>query len=279
MFVSFCALSFGEFLWLIRRSPRRGTFAVLTLLFQLMQTSETMQQIKSHLKTSESLQDITDVTPPTVGNCEPVDRMVVVAKRQEGTEWIPLITSAPVVIYEKEGTNTSNEHVVPNFGNEASTFIKFIIDNYDCLPKKTAFVHAHRTSWHTGRPMDEILNTMDWDRAEFFKLPSDRRGQTEVAKYPADRSKGEDVPIEIHIFWLRWLKQKYGPAPERIDAACCAQFVVSRERILLNSKAWYTEVYEWLISEEIPTYWSGRALEFSWHMLFGENPIEPVWDW
>ncbi|KAJ3147428.1 hypothetical protein HDU86_007978 [Geranomyces michiganensis] len=206
-------------------------------------------------------------------------RMVVVSQHGENSTWLPAVESSPIVIYEKLGTNRSTEHVVPNPGNEASTFIKFILDNYDCLPDRTAFVHGHRTSWHTSRPMDEILNTMDWNRAEFFKLPARNRGKTEVAKYAPDRSIEESVPVEVHIFWNRWLQEKYGPVPERLEAQCCAQFVVSRQRIRLNTWDWYKDIYDWLISGEIHSYWSGRALEYSWHMMFGENPVEPLWEW
>ncbi|KAJ3167418.1 hypothetical protein HDU88_002340 [Geranomyces variabilis] len=206
-------------------------------------------------------------------------RMVVVAQHGEDSEWLPAVRASPVIVYEKLGTNRSAEHVVPNYGNEASTFIKFILDNYDCLPNKTVFVHGHRTSWHTPEPMDEILNKMSWDRAEFFKMPASDRGATDVARYPPDRSVEESVPVELHIFWNRWFKKKYGPVPERVEAQCCAQFVVSRHRVRLNSWSWYKEIYDWLISEEVPSYWSGRALEYSWHVMFGENPVEPIWNW
>ncbi|KAJ3161515.1 hypothetical protein HDU88_007320 [Geranomyces variabilis] len=206
-------------------------------------------------------------------------RMVVVSQHGENSTWLPDVYTSPVVVYEKIGTNRSAEHVVPNHGNEASTFLKFILDNYDCLPDKTAFVHGHRTSWHNTKPMDEILNEMDWDRAEFYKLPAAHRGKTDVAKYPPDRSIDESVPIELHIFWNRWFKEKYGPVPERVEAQCCAQFVASRQRIRLNSWDWYKEIYDWLVSEEIHSYWSGRALEYSWHIMFGEKPIEPLWKW
>ncbi|KAJ3147719.1 hypothetical protein HDU86_007894 [Geranomyces michiganensis] len=204
-------------------------------------------------------------------------RMVVVSQHGENSTWLPDVHASPVVVYEKIGTNRSAEHVVPNYGNEASTFIKFILDNYDCLPDKTAFVHGHRTSWHTAKPMDKILNEMSWDRAEFFKLPAAVRGKTDVARYPPDRSIKESVPVELHIFWNRWFKAKYGPVPQRVEAQCCAQFVASRQRIRLNSWDWYKDIYDWLVSEEIHSYWSGRALEYSWHIMFGEKPIEPLW--
>ncbi|KAJ3149644.1 hypothetical protein HDU89_003697 [Geranomyces variabilis] len=191
-------------------------------------------------------------------------RMVVVAQHGEDSEWLPAVRTSPVIVYEKLGTNRSAEHVVPNYGNEASTFIKFILDNYDCLPNETVFVHGHWTSWHNPEPMDEILNKMSWDRAEFFKMPTAIRGGTEVARIPPDRSVEESVPVELHIFWNRWFKQKYGPVPEKVEAQCCAQ---------------YKEIYDWLVSEEIESYWSGRALEYSWHVMFGENPVEPIWEW
>ncbi|KAJ3010016.1 hypothetical protein HKX48_007630 [Thoreauomyces humboldtii] len=208
------------------------------------------------------------------------ERMIVVSQYKEDAEWLGEVKNVSAVVYEKMGTNKSNKHVVPNPGNEASTFIKFLLDNYDCLPDRTAFVHAHRTSWHTPKPMDKILNTLDWTRAEFYKLPATLRGKTDVARYKPDRKTEEaSVPVEIHIFWNRWFKERYGPAPEKLEAMCCAQFVVSRDRVHLNSWDWYKEVYDWLISDEVDSYWSGRALEYTWHVMFGEPSIEPKWDW
>ena len=35
-------------------------------------------------------------------------------------------------------------------GREAQGWLSFIIDNYHHLPESTAFIHAHRCSWHHG---------------------------------------------------------------------------------------------------------------------------------
>ncbi|KAI8586278.1 triose phosphate/3-phosphoglycerate/phosphate translocator [Geranomyces variabilis] len=58
-------------------------------------------------------------------------RMVVVAQHGEDSAWLPAVHSSPVIVYEKIGTNRSAEHVVSNYGNEASTFMSVHIEH--CL--------------------------------------------------------------------------------------------------------------------------------------------------
>jgi hypothetical protein len=46
--------------------------------------------------------------------------------------------------------------------------------------------------------------------------------------------------------------------------------VVSRERIRLRSQAFYQRLYDWLRTTRISSEWSGRIMEHSWGLIFGE---------
>ena len=59
-------------------------------------------------------------------------------------------------------------HPPVNKGNEAMTYLSFIIDHYDVLPKKIAFIHSHASSWHTSDTVD-VLTRIQWDRVEYAK--------------------------------------------------------------------------------------------------------------
>jgi hypothetical protein len=57
--------------------------------------------------------------------------------------------------------------------------------------------------------------------------------------------------------------------PEKIITCGSAQFIVSRERILQRSKAFYQKIFDKLVAYNK----RDGGLEYVWHLLFGENII------
>ena len=45
----------------------------------------------------------------------------------------------------------------PNKGNEASSYLQYIVDNYDNLNEYTYFIHGHRNAYTHTEYMDEKL--------------------------------------------------------------------------------------------------------------------------
>lgn len=64
-----------------------------------------------------------------------------------------------------------------------------------------------------------------------------------------------------------------GYVPALVGQACCAQFAVSRERVLKRPKEDYVEFRRWLLETERNNAKSGRVLEFLWHVVFGMGPV------
>lgn len=54
---------------------------------------------------------------------------------------------------------------------------------------------------------------------------------------------------------------------------CCAQFVVHKSRILQHPKKMYKDIYEWLMRTNIDPEHTGRALEWTWSLIF-DNPYK-----
>lgn len=70
----------------------------------------------------------------------------------------------------------------------------------------------------------------------------------------------------------------FGPfleKPKAITRYCCAQFVVSKERIRLHPRGAWQHWYDWLISEEISSRRSSRFFEHMWPYILGEKPVTP----
>lgn len=62
-------------------------------------------------------------------------------------------------------------------------------------------------------------------------------------------------------------------APTQVGAACCAQFAVSRARVLERPLSDYEKFRQWIIDTERSDELSGRVMEFLWHVIFGMDPV------
>lgn len=61
--------------------------------------------------------------------------------------------------------------------------------------------------------------------------------------------------------------------PPTIGVACCAQFAVTREKIRERPIQDYKRYRQWLSETPLDNYISGRILEYSWHIIFGQPPV------
>ncbi|KAI9007135.1 hypothetical protein BC832DRAFT_431561 [Gaertneriomyces semiglobifer] len=188
------------------------------------------------------------------------EKLVIVSRSKEDVSWLPVYLDERIsyTVYQKGDAEAT--HSLPNKGNEASTYIKFILDNWEDLPKRMAFIHGHRQSWHSTGPVDQLLLKGNWDAAPFIKIPATFHHVKNLTI--DDRSLGEDAEgnWRLKVFWDRFYAKHLGPPPEIIEYTCCAQL--------------YQEIYDFLMSGEWADYWSGRMLEYTWHILFTGQPRE-----
>lgn len=56
--------------------------------------------------------------------------------------------------------------------------------------------------------------------------------------------------------------------PDVVGASCCAQFAVSRDKVLERPRSDYVRFRKWLIDTELDDAISGRVFEYSWHSMF-----------
>ena len=158
-----------------------------------------------------------------------------------------------------------------NTANEASAFLKFIVDYYDNLPEVMVFLHGHRYAYH----QEDVLTLLDAIE-DPARLPGYCNLNLAVWGLKEDPSR---KPLyEEHKAWLEaWL----GPLPPLLLDRCCAQFVVRRERVLHRPKAFFEEALQhaYYDVEPLPEGDSeanrrlGLLFEWLWHHLFGEPPV------
>ncbi|CAK1354544.1 hypothetical protein CB0940_01618 [Cercospora beticola] len=198
--------------------------------------------------------------------------------QQELGDWIDSGLLIPAVYTVDD--RTADLHPPKNKGHEVMVYLSYIIDFYDTLPDISIFMHAHRYAWHNN----ELLNT---DAAQMVRHLSPERVTREgymnlrchwdpgcpVWLHPGATKDNYDKPEE-HLLADCWSELfPMDPVPKVLAQPCCAQFAVSRERILETPKMRYVVMRDWLIRTELTDYLSGRIFEHIWQYIFTASPI------
>ncbi|KAJ5095236.1 hypothetical protein N7532_007527 [Penicillium argentinense] len=208
---------------------------------------------------------------------------------------------------------TSSTLQVPaNRGHEAMAYLTFIIDNYDNIPSSGAvFVHGSRWAWHNDSPDYDNLALLsaldihsalsrtgyhnlrcDWSTSTC--LPSapaqgslEMRLQSAVAPWSARAASDMALPAALSSLFggeelsPRDVRLRLG-RNDAVRSQCCAQFVVSRERVWQHSREEYVALRQWLLDgmgERVrrddgvaprDDKVAGRILSYLWHILFAK---------
>eukprot|EP00742_Colponemidia_sp_Colp-10_P006452 GILJ01006912.1.p1 GENE.GILJ01006912.1~~GILJ01006912.1.p1 ORF type:complete len:356 (-),score=38.79 GILJ01006912.1:153-1220(-) len=208
------------------------------------------------------------------------DKMIVVAQFNEDFQWLDLyVDEIPHVVYTR--TNPKAVHnLEPNLGNEASVYMKYIVDHYDNLPENVLFLQAHQETWHipdvsrggqNGGNIIPIINKLKWGVHGFASIGTSNWNKVQSD----DVLDHREAWAKLKSIWPKLFQDALGDMPPFINRYCCAMFLVKKERILLRPKSFYQRALDWLLSGEFPNYWSGRMFEHTWGIIFGEPHDAP----
>ncbi|KAJ5714962.1 uncharacterized protein N7483_012143 [Penicillium malachiteum] len=222
-------------------------------------------------------------------------------------------------VYEVDAVDESSMYLqVPaNRGHEAMAYLTFIIDNYAEIPASGAvFVHGSRWAWHNDSPDYDnlaLLSILDVPRAlepsGYYNLRCDwststclpsvaaqgsleMRLQSAVEPWSARAASDIALPRALASIFggeeFMSKKEKADLELRRTDivrSQCCAQFVVSRERVWQHSRAEYVALRQWLLdgtgnqgdsrtrdgkAAPADDRVAGRVLSYMWHILFAK---------
>jgi len=216
---------------------------------------------------------------------------IVTSHWKEDLSWL-LKSKFPVVLIDKEGADPSPfvpQHVIPNLGRESTSYLKYIIENYDNLPDAVAFIHGHETSAHQNhdRPLLEVIEGANWEKHGFVPIDnthwSEDFDDVSFSKKTGNFFSSREF-IRLYTFFQRLcipLKGENMPdkgTPWIYDLG--SQFVVTRERIRANPKQLY-EGWYYIFTHNLDFESEfGYILEKVWHTTFGESHIHmPQKDW
>lgn len=209
-----------------------------------------------------------DVIPGEV-NTHVKDVTIVTNHYNEDLEWLKK-SNVPLVICSK--TLPSPQcNVDQNKGREATAILKYIIDNYEHLPKHIAFLHGHESAWHHQGKMNilhVIQNCAKIHEYGYISLNN---------HFINDRNMDNPKMKHLHEVWPKlfepYLKR---PAPAYLLHDCCAQFIVSCERIKRHPKKVYQHWYNYIMYQDPNNdggYLISVVFEYLWHIIFGEPDV------
>jgi hypothetical protein len=200
--------------------------------------------------------------------------VIVTAHYNEDLSWL-LDSEYPVVVCDKPGAASMPFEADPmcslplNRGREASSFLKFIVENYDHLPRFVAFLHGHETAHHQLLPFP-LLEAIQRAKKHDYHYIS--LNATISSKRIQDGHGGH---VALQKYWDSHFRDIFDGMdfPEHLWFMCCAQFIVSRDAIRHHPRVVYQRLYNLVMDPANGDDWAlACAIEFVWHILFGESP-------
>jgi hypothetical protein len=196
------------------------------------------------------------------------NQTIVIARYNEDIRWcLPFINL--VKVYNKGADNLdyipkNRVEKCENLGREGGTYLKFIIDNYENLPKFTIFLQ--------GNPFDHI-NSANKRRAYFHLLYIIKEQKPYMFKYIS--TEFINVPpgyVDEYCHGMTTITHLFG-GKERLrnrfrrgyNFGYGALFVVHKNKILQHSKEFWIELYSHFQEVTPP---AGYGLEKLWRVLF-----------
>jgi len=192
----------------------------------------------------------------------------VVSRYKKNVDWAYKLKNInKLYIYDKE--TPENEYNIPvNKGNEASVYLKYIVDNYDNLADFTFFTHDEEFAWHHS---GSIIDRFD-EAVMSNKLYYNINDVAVMGNIRYDR-----LYKEILIWYNNYI-EKYIPRntlPNQswtLGYRGSAQFLVHKSIITKLPLEFYENLYNWIITTDMPNEKSGRFLEWTWHLFWGIYP-------
>ena len=220
---------------------------------------------------------------------ESISKAVVVAQHREDIAWLQeLPTIVHQYLYQAEN-DTAERPVRVNQG-ETAAYLQYIVEQYDDLPDAVAFVHAHQVAPHMPDKLDILKRlrwgTFDYANLRYTNVTFDLWGkwtgdwlcpQNPLEPPPSDEIIWDELRVnQSQLFadvWQELFEGSIGSVPQYVHSPCCAEFVVSKERIQARPLSFYQNCLTWLEATHSERYWAGRIFEYVWHIIFGEPAL------
>ncbi|KAI1639307.1 hypothetical protein F4809DRAFT_158924 [Biscogniauxia mediterranea] len=235
------------------------------------------------------------VSPPFLSTPRPVSatagpriEFVVSAVKATNTSWIrEYFPSYPAHVYIADDP-TAPLTVAKNIGHESTVYLTYIIDNYHKLPDIVIFLHGGRYQWHNEDPLYDGVPPLQKLQIPYvvkhgfstlrcswlLGCPLEIRPDLNApAKWD---DPGADQRAKTEAAYAQAFTQLFPerPLPNAVGVHCGAQFAVTKDRILNTTIEEYKSYRDWLWTTDLTDEFSGRVMEYSWHQILGQPPVD-----
>jgi hypothetical protein len=179
-----------------------------------------------------------------------------------------------VLIYDKETPNNELNIPVNNGnGNDASVYLKYIIDYYDDLSNFTFFIRDEEYSMnHSGSIIDKYNEAVMTNRL-YYNI-NDKLFYGHVFGTP------KDIYSQL-LEWCNEYVEEYIPISQQRNYSdfiygyrVGGQFLVHKDLIQNLPKEFYIKIYNWILTTNLSTELSNKFLELTWHVFWFIYPTE-----
>jgi hypothetical protein len=188
----------------------------------------------------------------------------VVSRYNRDVNWVyNLKRVSNFYIYDKE--NPKNIYNVPvNKGNEASVYLKYIVDHYDSLADFTFFVHDEEYAWHhSGSIIDKLDEAVLSGKLYYNINDKCTLGSILTNEWYGIILDWYDIYIEPYIPLESLPDQDW-----TVGYRGSAQFLVHKSIITNLPLRFYADLYNWITTTDLINHVSGRILEWTWHIFW-----------
>ena len=199
---------------------------------------------------------------------QPKVRKVIVSSHfKEDLTWLKR-AKWEVAVIDHEGSQPPAIEplvVIPNRGNEASSYVKYIVDHWANLPDYMAFIHGHEYAHHQKykEHMLELIEKAVLTGDDYIPLNGYWLGE------PAPGCVKKNYYLQIAKYWYLFDPYVKKYPNERLLTDACAQFIVSRNKIQKYPYEAWKRWYDALVSADTHPELM-YVFEYTWHYLFGE---------
>jgi hypothetical protein len=188
----------------------------------------------------------------------------VVSRYNRNVDWVHKFKNInKIYIYDKE--NPDNPYNIPvNKGNEASVYLKYIVDNYDNLTDFTYFVHDEEYAWHHfGSVIDHLDGALNSGKLYYNINDNCTLGSI------ITNSWYDEIMVWYNTYIEKYIPMERLPNKDWTEGhRGSAQFLVHKSLITKLPKEFYENLYNWIITTDMESTKSGRFLEWTWHIFW-----------
>lgn len=193
--------------------------------------------------------------------------LIVSSHFKEDVSWLAKTNFDYLIVSKSENIKNSDKiKIIPNKGNEFGSYLWFIVNYWDEMPEKIAFIHGHENSYHQQYSMPEAL--FKYKDSDIF---CGLNGEFCTAIH---NLKNNHPWFQENFFDIwKFLGLDYiAPAPSKAVIQPGTQTIITKDNIKSINKKFYNKIFDIIMSHD-DSYLFCLALEVAWQIIFTKNAI------